>query len=195
MILWIYHQQQLSKSTPVTHFCFYFNDPWSSFTVGFINTEQSILVNVTLITNRSHHHLHGRRASRLEFVAECPEVKQVFYFFSFFPPLSSRVTLSSPQATQEDCSACGKWLTNPEQSGSQTGWTLLTAIVTQSFGDIAEERTRALASVISFYTCGNVDWGVIKSTYRRHLYPLFNLAFNQKAYNVNLTWLQMQFCS
>lgn len=103
-----------------------------------------------------------------------------FFIFLFFPPLSSRVTLSSPQAMQEDCSARGKWLANPEQSGSQTGWTLLTAIVTQIFGDIAEERTRALAPVISFYTCGNLDWGVIKSTYRRQLYPLFNLALNPK---------------
>lgn len=37
-----------------------------------------------------------------------------FCFFFFFPPLSSGVTLSSPQAMQEDCSAHGKWLANPE---------------------------------------------------------------------------------
>lgn len=121
MTSWIYHQQQLSRSAPVTHLWFYFNDPSSSFIVRLINTEQSILVNVTLITNRSHYRLHGHRASRLEFVIglefvmERLEAKRIlFLFFFFFPPLSSGVTLSSPQAMQEDCSAHGKWLANPE---------------------------------------------------------------------------------
>lgn len=67
----------------MTHLWFYFDDAWSSFAVGFINTEQSILVNVTLITNQSRHRLHGRRASRFEFVAESPEAKRVLFLFFF----------------------------------------------------------------------------------------------------------------
>lgn len=68
-----------------------------------------------------------------------PRRSRVFVFFFHFLSLSSGVTLSSPQAMQKDCFACGKWLANPEQSRSQTARMLLTAILPQSFGDISKD--------------------------------------------------------